>query len=368
MSLSLVFAAVLAAFALGMFSGHRNAFPFGILLRLKRFLSMRNKPAAAGATPAFVVDLATKEALLDKRRRLANYIWGEDGLPLHRLPDVLKGEVEDVLSRQFQSLATAVRWTIRMDHGIDSVALVLTPHRHVRDLAVIYQQGHEGSISHGRHVIRRLLEHGYRVVALAMPLLGGNSQPVIQFRRHGPVRLQDHDHFFLLDHEFGGNSIRFFIEPVLACINQLAAQGVKNFAMLGWSGGGWTTTLCAALDQRIGRSFSVAGSLPFSLRIRGELADYENHLPALYEIANYPELYVLAAYGPGRSSLQILNEFDTVAWSGRRGELYQDRVQQTLTRLGEGRFSCMIDSSWVGHGISRISLEHVLSRLDVHGK
>jgi pimeloyl-ACP methyl ester carboxylesterase len=213
-------------------------------------------------------------------------------------------------------------------------------------------------------VLQRLLKAGYPVLALAMPLLGDNSQPVVQLRRHGPVRLCDHDFLALVDHEFGRPSIRFFVEPVLAGINRLAAEGADRFAMLGWSGGGWTTTLCAALDPRIRASYSVAGSLPFSQRRRGEMSDYENHLPALYELANYPELYVLSASGPSRSAMQILNEYDTVAWSGRRGLAYERRVQDTLGRLGSGRFSCVIDDTWTGHGISRAALDRILSDLE----
>ena len=36
--------------------------------------------------------------------------------------------------------------------------------------------------------------------------------------------------------------------------------------MIGISGGGWTTTVYPAIDTRISESFSVAGSLPLSLR------------------------------------------------------------------------------------------------------
>lgn len=363
----LLFLAVLAlAFVLGMLAGHRQAFPFGLLLRLKhrlQFLRSGVGPASE-QVPEFVLTMDSPEALEQKRQNLARFIWGAAGLPLDRLPDSLSEAADIPLARLFSSHASAQAWSVRMDHGVDSRVLVLTPSRLTQATAVIYQQGHEGSAWAGRRVIGKLLERGHRVVVLEMPLLGANSQPLVHLRRHGQVRFQDHDYFSLLDHEFGGNSIRFFVEPVIACINQLAVGGVEKFAMLGWSGGGWTTTLCAALDRRISRSFSVAGSLPFSLRRRGELSDYENHLPALYDLANYPELYVLSAHGPGRVAMQILNEFDPVAWSGRRGLLYEQCVQQALSRLGEGHFQCLIDSTWVGHGISNYALNEIFLRLN----
>lgn len=363
--LLLILVSLALAFVLGMFVGHRRVFPFSQVLSLKHWIRFLRSGAGITSTevPEFVIDIASSEALEQKRQNLAQFIWGPAGLPLDRLPDSLSKVADDRLARLFSSVASVQAWKIQMDHGVDSRALVITPHRLTQPIAVIYQQGHEGSAWAGRRVIGRLVEQGHRVAVLEMPLLGANCQPFVYLRRHGQVRLQDHDYFSLLDHEFGGNSIRFFAEPVIACINQLAKEGVNKFAMLGWSGGGWTTTLCAALDVRIGQSFSVAGSLPFNLRHRGELADYENYLPALYDLVNYPELYVLSAHGSGRGAMQILNEFDTVAWSGRRGLLYEQSVQQALSRLGEGNFRCLIDSTWVGHGISSKAMKAICDQL-----
>lgn len=357
MTIALWFATVVAAMAFGMASGHRKTFPFGLLVRLKHRL-VRRAPAPLPAR-RFVVDIADMADLQARRARLTDYVFGAGGLPRQRLPDRREALAPPALP--LKNVATAERWTVAMAHGIDSRVLVLTPHALRRETVVVYQQGHEGDVMHGRHVLQRLLDAGYRVAALAMPLLGANSRPDVTLRRHGTVRLDDHDFLWLVDHEFGGNSVRFFVEPVVACLNAFEADGARRFAMLGWSGGGWTTTLCAALDARIGQSFPVAGALPFTLRRRGELADYENHLPALYDIANELEQFVLAA--SGRHVLQILNEFDTVAWSGRRGLLYEAAVGAALQRAGGGRFSVMIDDSWVGHGISRRALGRVLDEL-----
>ena len=38
--------------------------------------------------------------------------------------------------------------------------------------------------------------------------------------------------------------------------------------MIGLSGGGWTTTVAAAIDPRVGLSIPVAGSLPFDMRFQ----------------------------------------------------------------------------------------------------
>jgi len=350
-------------FVFGMVAGYRKTFPFSLLWRMRHRLLLQQSVADDGPAD-FVLEVASTEVLHERRQALADFIWGPAGLPLSRMPDELNGSASVPLARYFSSHSSTITWTVRMDHGIDSRVLVLTPRHLTQATTIIYQQGHEGSAWAGRHVIDKFLKRGHRIAVLEMPLMGANSRPVVRLRRHGLVRLQDHDFFRLLDHEFGGNSIRFFIEPVIASINQLVAGGATRFAMVGWSGGGWTTTLSAALDTRISRSYAVASSLPFSLRRRGELSDYENHLPELYELVNYPELYLLSAHGTSRAAIQILNEFDPVAWSGRRGLLYEDCVQQALSRLGGGGFRCIIDSSWVGHGISRRAMKEIAQDLD----
>jgi len=67
-------------------------------------------------------------------------------------------------------------------------------------------------------------------------------------------------------------------------------------------GGGWTTTLYAAIDPTIRCSFPVAGSIPLYLRTKGSVGDREQFEPSFYSIAGYPDLYVLGAHGRGRDA------------------------------------------------------------------
>ncbi len=357
--------ALILVFFAGIYSGYRKVYPFTLLLRWKYHagLLLERKQEKCVECVPFIIDIKDMDALRQRREGLITYLWGVAALPVERMPDVIEATPPHDRYRHFGRQISMEQWTVRMDFGIDSRILVFTPHRQTKSITIIYQQGHEGDITHGTKVIRFLLSQGFRVVALAMPLLGTNSQPTVNLRRHGQVQLQDHDYLKLLDHEYGIHSVRFFVEPVLACVNRLRATSAATIAMLGSSGGGWTTTLYAAIDDRITMSFPVAGSLPFSLRKKGELADYENHVPELYDLANYPELHVLGANGEKRRQLQVVNEFDTVAWSGRRGKLYEKSVQEKLAELGEGLFDVMVDSSWVGHGISSQALQRIASIL-----
>lgn len=53
--------------------------------------------------------------------------------------------------------------------------------------------------------------------------------------------------------------MRFFIEPVVLTINYALTLGYKRIIMSGLSGGGWTTTVAAAIDPRIQLSMPGAG-------------------------------------------------------------------------------------------------------------
>lgn len=354
-------------FVAGAVSGHRKTFPFNQLLLAKHRLRalVRARTPAPDVSPTLRIAFDSAADLELRRRQLHDFIWAgcDRARALGALPLDSNRPVDPRLRRALGADVDVVSWHVEMEHGIDSVIVSLTPARCRPGTCVVYQQGHEGEVWHGRQVLRGLLKQGYRVVALAMPLLGPNCQPTVDLRRHGPVRLQEHDAFALLDAETGRSSIRFFVEPVLACLNRLQNEGYTRIAMLGSSGGGWTTTLCAALDPRITLSFPTAGSLPLDLRDRGELSDYENYLPPLYNVANYPELYVMAASGAGRASIQILNEYDTVIWPGRRALSYAAAVQQKVRSLGDGTFDVVIDGTWIGHGISRWALNMILQHI-----
>ena len=349
----------------GILIGHRKTWPFSLLQRLAHQLRARRRPSADVPSPSpagFSIRFETRAEALAIRQRLRDFIWQPGSPPAPRPLDL---EPSDI-GRLF-GLGAAIdirQGRLQMDHGVDSRVVVFRPRQRTREVAVIYQQGHEGPIRHGREVIAALVRAGYPVAALAMPLLGGNAQPVVELPGHGRVRLTEHDWFWFVDHAFGGSSIRFFVEPVLSALVTLQAAGARRIAMLGWSGGGWTTSLCAAIEPRIDLSFAVAGSLPFNSRTTRELSDYENHVPALYDIANYPELYALGALEPGRRATQVLNRFDTVAWHGERGRLHEASVASALTRIGGGRFDARIDAPWVGHGISRDMLTQILCELD----
>ena len=57
--------------------------------------------------------------------------------------------------------------------------------------------------------------------------------------------------------------MRFFLEPIVLTINYATqVLGYKQIVMMGLSGGGWSTTIAAAIDPRIQLSMPTAGSIP----------------------------------------------------------------------------------------------------------
>ena len=152
-------------------------------------------------------------------------------------------------------------------------------------------------------------------------------------------------------------------------MNYIQQFNFDRISMVGISGGGWTTTLYAALDPRIEYSFPVAGSYPQYLRFCDEdlssLGDYEQYVPEVYRIANYLELYILGSYGEHRQQVQILNEFDDCCFSGTGYLSYENVVAERVEQLGEGSFRVILDSSHKEHKISDPMIEQILHILEL---
>ena len=66
--------------------------------------------------------------------------------------------------------------------------------------------------------------------------------------------------------------MKLFLDPIQINLNFLNKEyNFERYSMLGLSGGGWTTVVYSAIDDIISDSFSVAGSMPFYLRVDGRI-------------------------------------------------------------------------------------------------
>jgi hypothetical protein len=142
--------------------------------------------------------------------------------------------------------------------------------------------------------------------------------------------------------------------------------------MVGLSGGGWTTNLISAVDDRIKYSFNVAGSIPIYYRLGTSIGEVEQYLPQLYkDIAGYPDLYILGASGTGRKQIQILNRHDNCCFGQMQHDpakdytsdmhLFEQTVKERLDSLGErDHYYLIIDETAPSHQISEFALKNVI--------
>ena len=180
----------------------------------------------------------------------------------------------------------------------------------------------------------------------------------------------------------GGASgvFRLFIEPTVQAINyfQSANPAMKDVSMIGMSGGGWTTTVAAAVDTRIKLSIPVAGSAPLYVQNKiGSVGDWEQiYAPMFGEgdathgpdgVATYLEDYALGAYGDGRRQIMVTIPGEPVGlfpttWATDTidGTTVKGLVTGTMAGLGSGEWSQVYDTSQSNHEISPWTINNVI--------
>jgi hypothetical protein len=310
-----------------------------------------------------------------KRQALIDYIWGAEGWPSNRLvSSVLTNAqdwVTDSLRNEEGNLATLDVYYESLPYGLMANQYHYRP-IHGNGELVIFHASHYGSLASDDVwannggaspglVIPALLKAGYSVLAFNMPVVWQYPRPTVTVAGQGEVTLNDHcDLFRYLDRPY-----RFFVEPIVVALNYVEDQyQYKRVFMTGFSGGGWTTTVYAALDERITGSFPVAGSIPNYLRVGHEgLGDCEQDDSGFYRIANYKELYVMGAYGHNRMQGQILNRYDACCFYGTRQSNWVDEVQGSLQTLGQGKYEFYLDETHQEHKTSAYGLSLILNAL-----
>jgi pimeloyl-ACP methyl ester carboxylesterase len=231
----------------------------------------------------------------------------------------------------------------------------------------VFQQGHAVERVHDQKVIKFFLDRGYDVIFIDMLLQNGNNRPTIGTPPFGKLMYRKHDQLKFLERpDF--NPLKLFLEPVAATVNYAIAQTKpRQIAMVGLSGGGWITSLYAALDVRVTHSFPVAGTAPMYLRFalpERNWGDYEQTQPKLAAVASELDLYVMASSGNGRSQHQVFVLFDPCCYAGRYSQTYESHVKDTVAKLGGGRFAVWIDESTYEHEISNETLNKLHSVME----
>jgi hypothetical protein len=355
--------------------------PLGAVI-LARSLLLAILVANLPVTPARAADLVMDRAITlystrdvaTRRAALIHYLWGTPGFPERRLPETVTTNVPSPV-KALTRLERVDELRMELAPGLQGLAYHFIPQRPNSQLVVVHH-GHgctldddpsPNDVGYGlQRTIYGLLREGYGVLGVFMPHM-----------RPGDCT-GHHDDMFKSPTE--GSPIKFFLEPTALGLNYLQRRSradhfpkYKVFHMTGLSGGGWTTTIYAAIDPRIRYSVPVAGTIPLYLRIGGSVGDREQYEPEFYRMAGYPDLYVLGSYGRGRKQVQILVRRDDCCFGEAQHDAkaiglgyaeamreYETRVQAALRELGRGSFRLKIDETAPSHMISHHAIEDVL--------
>ena len=355
-----------SVFFFGTFVGLYKIFPYEFLDSSKDVLfeqkTIEKNQFVKQSSIDSLIRIYDKSDIEQKRNFLTEFFWDVGSLQhvkdKSQLPKVESG-ISDFNYKDFQNLKRIDRLTVEMEYGINSVSYLFLPEQPNEKL-ILYHQGHGGDFLLGKDTIKFFLDRNFTVFAMTMPLLGMNNQPIVEVDVLGKIKLTSHNQLRLLEaNDF--NPMKLFLDPIQINLNFLDKEyNFKRYSMIGLSGGGWTTVVYSAIDERISDSFSVASSMPFYLRVDDrDMGDYEQRNIELYQNVNYLELYVLSAYGDGRKHIQIFNKNDPCCFSGNGYETYEFVIKDKISQLGKGNFQIFIDDTHTQHKISDHTLRLV---------
>jgi hypothetical protein len=315
--------------------------------------------------------------IAERRKALIQYLWGSNGFP-RRLPDKTVTNIACPV-KQLEHLERVDELRINMAPGLEGLAYHFIA-EHPNGEIVIVHHGHGCTLDDDAsakdtgyglwRTIQSLLREGYGVLGVFMP----HMRPGDCTGAHGTM----------FELKTVGSPIKYFLEPTVISLNYLKDAKrasadrfprYKTSHMAGLSGGGWTTTVYAAIDPTIRCSFPVAGTIPLYLRSGGSVGDREQFEPSFYRLAGYPDLYILGATGQHRKQVQILVRRDDCCFGEAQHDAkavglpyadamreYETRVQKVLKKIGDGSFRLEIDEKAPSHMISHSTIEEVMVR------
>jgi|GEM_PF-5851531 len=297
--------------------------------------------------------LSSVAGALQTRSDLLMRIFGEPALP-----SIAPGRLESGVADPFGVADDTVhveRVEVDLPGGTTTPFWVLTPDTPSGQLVVVHQ-GHWHTLREGRleTVAEDALSRGAVVVGLTMPLYGEST---------GPVPTHD-DLIAHFPDDLPGHGTQVFLAPVATAIDLVTARhSIEHIAMVGISGGGWTTVVYAALDPRVDLSIPISGSEPLYQRTDLDWGDREQSDNHLYEVAGYLDLHLLSTLEAGRQQHPVVHRYDTCCFAGTGYQAWEPTVQAALETWSGGSFSVFLDESFRGHEVSPFALEAHISPL-----
>lgn len=373
------------AFSVGVLSGNGKFPPYSLSKKILDFYARYNPPLTLpdrirqppdisdrmiGLDVASLISVNSIDQVQSLRKKAIKIIWDRDYIDYKRLPDSVNRDIAVPSPwESFPNLKSIDRITVLSEYGIKSSAYHFHP-KIKNNKVVLHHQGHSESIYDDIYTdtIRAFLTAGFSVVNFAMPFYGEDHPTFTlnlgKFGIFPPSNLKGLLAHYMLSYAWpkAGNPLRYFLDPVIVTINYLQKFQYEKIIMTGLSGGGWTTVLTSAMDERIQESYPVAGTLPLFVRsMSSDWGDWEQTTPLLYKDVNYLDLYILAA-SQERKHVQILNKWDSCCFNGTRFSFYEQSVSDRVKNSGGGFFFVFLDGSHHQHKTSLKVLDFILKQ------
>ncbi len=296
------------------------------------------------------ITLANPAAAPARRQQLINFLWGTSGFPTGLPASKTFNVPNPITTVPMTNLARVDHLIVNMSQGMQNELYHFVPQIPNHRLVIVHQ-GHATTLDNTiiSGTIAALVAEGYGVLGAFMPCynsLGvgpGTSCPVTP---HDPAGLYHDDMFAQLQPPAGQGSVyKFFLQHLAVGLNYLQSQNgndgfptYSEFDMVGLSGGGFTTTLYAAIDPRVQQSFSSSGSKPLYLQQCANVdalcldagggthydVDREQMDASLFQLAGYLDLYALAAAGTGRRHVQAQIRHDGTVFGEEQYHIDRD--------------------------------------------
>ena len=170
----------------------------------------------------------------EKKYHLIEFFWNVESLDRVKysgqLPQV-EFDISDSRYDNFQNLKRIDKLTVEMEYGINSVSYLLVPEESNKKL-ILYHHGHDGDFILGKDTIQFFLERNFTVLAMTMPLIGMNNQPIVEIDGFGEMKLISHEQFRLLEkNKF--NPMKLFIHPIQVSLNFLEKEyNFKRYSII----------------------------------------------------------------------------------------------------------------------------------------
>ena len=274
-------------------------------------------------------------------------IWGVDD-PFSSPLESNRAPLPEARTGSVTRYADARSFEVTYPGGFPSRVTWFVPQAPAWGRYAIYHEGHGGAgVEIGAETIDWLLDRGWTVIAVDMPLLGVNSVDAVP-------GLEAHGQLDSLD-DGVSSPVRFFVTPVRAIVDwivELEAGRNPDILLIGRSGGGLTAYMYGAIDARVDVVVSVAGGRPISERLdapwgAAELGDYEQTVPHLYDAVGHEHLMLAAG---SKGSLYIFNQWDGCCFRIQPGSAFVEYLKGGSDPLGKP-ISVFVDQENPSHSI-----------------